>query len=144
MTQLTRGYRAPQTTTQRSIGSLLRIGLEDRLPGYLSAHPVLRGQERFSFPQIVTLHEGVAMRTRSYWCPELETLSINVLLHAKVEWRSLRSPAAARRVTRFLAEPFAREILAPCAGHAWHLSIEAILEALNYLVPAARVRSRGP
>lgn len=144
MTELTRGHRIPQVANGRSIGNLLRPAPEDRLPEYLSAQPVARGQERFSFPQLVTVYEGVVMRTRSYWCPELETLSVNALLHARVEWRLLRNPAAARRVTRPFAELFAREILAPCAGYAWHLSIDAILEALTYLSPVARGRARGP
>lgn len=143
MTVLTRGARVPAPQTDWAINGTPRNRGEDRRREYLRACPAPRGQERFSFPQLVTLYQGVTMRTRSYWCPELETLSVNALLHARGDWHLLRTPVEARRVTRWLAEPFAREILAPCAGHAWNLSIDAILEALTYLAPVVRGRSRG-
>jgi hypothetical protein len=142
MAQLIRGYRPPPTINGRSTAGLQRVRREAQRPGYLSASPMGRGQERFSFPQLVTLHAGVSMRTRAFWGPELETLSVNALLHARPEWRGLRDANAAWRATRLLAEPFAREILAPCAGHAWHLSIETILDALTCLSTAARGRVR--
>jgi len=142
MSQVIRGQRPFPSIHGRFDAGLHRLKPDTPRPGYLSAHPVARGQERFSFPQLVTLHASISMRTRSYWGPELETLSVNMLLHAKPEWRGLREATAAWRATRLLAEPFAREILAPCAGLAWYLSIETMLEALSCLNTAARGRVR--
>jgi hypothetical protein len=142
MAQVIRGHRPLPGIRGRSGAGLHRLKPDTARPGHLSAHPVARGLERFSFPQLVTLHSGISMRTRAYWGPELETLSVNTLLHANPEWRGLRDAAAARRATRLLAEPFAREILAPCAGLAWYLSIETVLDALSCLTTAARGRVR--
>jgi hypothetical protein len=142
MAQVIRGQRPLPTINGGSAAGFFRLKPHTPRPGYLSACPVGRGLERFSFPQLITLHPGIAMRTRAYWCPELETLSVNTVLHAKPEWRGLRDATAAWRATRLLAEPFAREILAPCAGHAWCLSVETILDAVSCLTIAARGRVR--
>jgi hypothetical protein len=102
-------------------------------PAYLCARTTARGHERFSFPQAVTLYPGVCMRTRPHWCPELETLAVNLLLHAKPAWQGMKDPVLARRVTRSFAKAFALEFLAPVAGHSWALTVETVMEALSYL-----------
>jgi hypothetical protein len=112
-------------------------------PAYLCAQTNANGQERFNFAQRVTLHPGVTMRTRPHWCPELETLAVNLLLHSKPAWRSVRTATAARRMTKPYAEAFAAECLAPFAGHTWVLTTESVLDTLSYLDSRARSRPRA-
>jgi hypothetical protein len=102
-------------------------------PRYLCAQTTARGGEWFNFPQAITLHPGVFMRTRADWGPELETLAVNLLLQSKPAWRSMKDAVLARRVTRPFAEAIAIELLAPSAGHTWVLTTEAVMDALTHL-----------
>jgi hypothetical protein len=110
-------------------------------PYYLCAQVQIDGQECFSFRQRVTLYDGVLMRTRSSWGPELETLSVNLLLHSKPGWHHVRSPETARRLTRPWAEQFAVECLAPYAGHSWVMTTSMVVDTLRSI--GQDLRRRG-
>jgi hypothetical protein len=115
-----------------------------RNPHYLSAQVQLDGEERFNFPQRVTLYPGVLMRTRSSWGPELETLAVNLLLHSKPAWQHAKTPEAARRLTQPWAELFAVECLAPYAGHSWVMTTSMVVATLRCIGQDRRRRgSKG-
>jgi hypothetical protein len=90
-----------------------------------------RGIERFSFEPLVKLYPGVSMGTRADWCPELETLAVNLLLHANPAWHGVRSARRARHVTRHCAKSFALQCLASFAGRSWALAAETILDTIG-------------
>jgi hypothetical protein len=102
-----------------------------------------RGVERFSFEPLVTLYPGVSMGTRADWCPELETLAVNLLLHANPAWRGIRSARRARQVTRRYARALALQCLANFAGRSWALAAETIIDSVDDLDSEPAPRSAG-
>jgi hypothetical protein len=101
------------------------------------------GVERFSFEPLVALYPGVSMGTRADWCPELETLAVNLLLHANPSWRGIRSSRRARDVTRGYAKSFALQCLAHFAGRSWALAAETILDSVDGLESESLPRNPG-
>jgi hypothetical protein len=102
-----------------------------------------RGVETFNFPQLVHLYPGVRMQSTSFWSPQLETLAVNLLLHARPAWRSIRTPDQARRLLgNGIAEEFALEFIAPYSGHSWSLPGDTLREFIEAMPARAWRDSR--